>query len=555
MVKTLEEKRFYIERLKEYDSLFEFHFTRMGIKPSISDLNNLIKTKRCTSTSLQWAKNGNEFSSEEERKKFMLKILTSIDDDVLDWYCVVMFGDNKKEATNLLIEKGKINPGIYKRIKEIYNDKNRGKIYRSVIKHNKMTNDILRDMLMCYQVDNYYIEDEENKTTLEMIEDAFDAMIKSNTISSHTLDTISHFDLTRKNKKYFDIVIDFLIDDDKCDQDLISTIKGIQKRVKEYHQSEYNAPLYFIKNRLEDIIKNLIKNEKIDDKITTFVLDMKIESMYIPVLKELIESNKYKSPDNLLIKCLKRDKTDISTNYVFKWCVKKDFLSVYILKILAKYKKVDLIKQFIKYYPLTWMPRLGHMMDIMADFDSGSLFKYALETSFKHSKNINLKEDHPHFSSIKNKKCFDIFMKFILTKYGSLISPEYFVDYVYRDANSMDNFKDYIPDIINAMKTNNNLDGSVLCTLFDAKMGEDLMKEVLDILLKNKKYDHRLLLFVSHVYFKTNMDLGITEQVINDCIEGALKKAKFNYQKNEISAILNKYGMKEKLEELGMKFS
>lgn len=555
LVKTLEEKRFYIERLKEYDGLFEFHFTRMGIKPSISDLNNLIKTKRCTSTSLQWAKNGNEFSSEEERKKFMLKILTSIDDDVLNWYCVGLFGDNKKEATNLLIEKGKINPEIYKRIKEIYNDKNRGKIYRSVIKHNKMTNDILRDMLMCYQVDNYYIEDEENKTTLEMIEDAFDAMIKSNTISSHTLDTISHFDLTRKNKKYFDIVIDFLIDDDKCDQDLISTIKEIQKKVKEYHQNDYIAPLYFIKNRLEDIIKNLIKNEKIDDKITTFVLDMKIESMYIPVLKELIESNKYKSPDDLLIKCLKRDKTDISTNYVFKWCVKKDFLSVYILKSLAKYKKVDLIKQFIKYYPLKWMPRLGHMLDIIADFDSGSLFKYALETSFKHSKNINLKVDHPHFSSIKNKKCFDIFMKFILTKYGSLITPDYFVDYVYHDDASMDNFKDYIPGIINAMKTNDNLDGSVLCTLFDAKMDEELMKDVLDILLKNKKYDHRLLLFVSHVYFKTNMDLGITEQVINDCIEGALKKAKFNYQKNEISAILNKYGMKEKLEELEMKFS
>ena len=99
------------------------------------------------------------------------------------------------------------------------------------------------------------------------------------------------------------------------------------------------------------------------------------------------------------------------------------------------------------------------------------------------------------------------------------------------------------------------LDGSVLCTLFDAKMGEELMKEVLDILLKNKKYDTRLLLFVSHVYFRTNMDLGITEQVINDCIDGALKNTKFDYQKSEIYKLMNKYGMKEKLEELGLKFS
>lgn len=549
LIKDYDEKLFYIERLKEYDGLFEYYFRQMNVRPSLKDLKYLIKTKRCTNSSLQWAKNSKEITDESEKNDLMLKILESMDVEVITWYSVELFGENKKEAIDLIVNKGKFNPELYKRIKEIRGDRNCGKIYQAAIKNNKVNNTILNDMFINRRALSQYIEDDENRVTDEMIEAAIHSMEKSNTINNETLKTLTNNDVEKE--WMYDFVITFIIKNDKCDRDLISTIKDIRDKYKKYKQRNYEKYYKIIEHHLENIINNIIKNERLDDMMMTFILDSKLESLYIPALKELIETKRYTSLHDLFLKCIKRDKTDETVNYLFKYLLKNDKLSTLILEPIIKYKKSKLFRPCVK--ALVNNTNSAQLLEMIADADDKKLFLYVLDELFKNPKTERINWASPYFNRVQNKEYFDIFMEYVIKNQSEKIDPDY-LDYYVRNYFKISNYRDYIPGMVEVMEKNDKLNGLVLKHIFTQEMGESLIKRVLDNLLRNKKYDSDLLNCLLYIE-KHNLGMGVTEEDINDCISGALEKATFNYDKNVIYKLLNQFGKREKLEELGLKFN
>ena len=549
LIKDYDEKLFYIERLKEYDGLFEYYFRQMSVTPSLKDLKYLIKTKRCTNSSLQWARNSKEITDESEKIDLMLKILESMDDEVINWYSVELFGDNKKDAIDLIVNKGKFNPELYKRIREIRGDKNCGKIYQNALKNNKINNEILWHMMYTNRVLNDYIEDEENRVSDEMIKQALYSMEKSNTINHETLKTLTNNDIIQR--WMYDFVITYLIKNDKCDRDLISTIKEIRDKYKKYKQRDYETYFNFIEKHLEDIIKNIIKNERLDDVIMTFVLDLKLETLYISALKELISSNRLSSFHELFLKCAKRDKTDVSVNYLFKYMLKYNKLSTLILDTIIKYKKSKLIKPAVK--NLVGKASSSELLEMMANADEKKLFLYVLDELFDKLKPERITWASPNFYRVENKEYFDIFMKYMIEYRSNMINSDY-LDYYVRNYCKISNYRDYIPEMVRVMEKNDKLDGLVLKHVITQEAGNEIAKEVTQSLLRDKKYDSNLLNCL--LYFeKQNLDMGITEEDINNCITAALEKATFNYDKQTIYKMLHHFGKREKLEELGIKYS
>lgn len=549
LIKDYDEKLFYIERLKEYDGLFEYYFRQMSVTPSLKDLKYLIKTKRCTNSSLQWARSSKEIVDKSEKNDLMLKILESMDDDVINWYSVELFGDNKKDAVDLIVNKGKFNPELYKRIREIRGDKNCGKIYQNALKNNKINNEILWNMMYTNRVLNNYIEDEENRVSNDMIKQALYSMEKSNSINHETLKTLTNSDI--KERWMYDFVITYLIKNDKCDRDLISTIKEIRDKYKKYKQRDYETYFNFIERHLEDIIKNIIKNERLDDVIMTFILDLKLDTLYVPALKELISSNRLSSFHELFLKCAKRDKTDVSVNYLFKYMLKNNKLSTLILDTIIKYKKSKLIKPAVKNLVEKSSP--SELLEMMANADEKKLFIYVLDELFDKLKPERITWASPNFYRVKNKEYFDIFMKYIIEYQSNMINSDY-LDYYIRNYYKISNYRDYIPDMVRAIEKNGKLDGLVLKHIITQEVGSEIVKEVTQSLLRDKKYDSDLL--VCLLYFKKhNMNMGTTEEDIDNCITGALENAKYNYEKQSIYKALNNFGEKQKLEELKLKFS
>ena len=549
LIKDYDEKLFYIERLKEYDGLFEYYFRQMSVTPSLKDLKYLIKTKRCTNSSLQWARNSKEIDDKSEKNDLMLKILESMDDDVINWYSVELFGDNKKDAIDLIVNKGKFNPELYKRIREIRGDKNCGKIYQNALKNNKINNEILWNMMYTNRVLNNYIEDEENRVSNDMIKQALYSMEKSNSINHETLKTLTNSDI--KERWMYDFVIAYLIKNDKCDRDLISTIKEIRDKYKKYKQRDYETYFNFIERHLEDIVKNIIKNERLDDVIMTFILDLKLDTLYVPALKELISSNRLSSFHELFLKCTKRDKTDVSVNYLFKYMLKNNKLSTLILDTIIKYKKSKLIKPAVKNLVEKSSP--SELLEMMANADEKKLFIYVLDELFDKLKPERITWASPNFYRVKNKEYFDIFMKYIIEYQSNMINSDY-LDYYIRNYYKISNYRDYIPDMVRAIEKNGKLDGLVLKHIITQEVGSEIVKEVTQSLLRDKKYDSDLL--VCLLYFKKhNMNMGTTEEDIDNCITGALENAKYNYEKQSIYKALDNFGEKQKLEELKLKFS
>ena len=549
LIKDYDEKLFYIERLKEYDGLFEYYFRQMGVTPSLKDLKYLIKTKRCTNSSLQWARHNKEITDESEKNDLMLKILESMDDEVVNWYSVELFGDNKKDAIDLIVNKGKFNPELYKRIKELRGDKNCGKIYQNALKNNKINNAILWDMMYTNRVLNNYIEDEENRVSDDMIEQALYSMEKSNTINHATLKTLTNSDIIQR--WMYDFVITYLIKNDKCDRDLISTIKEIRDKYKKYKQRDYETYFNFIEWHLEDIIKNIIKNERLDDMTMTFILDSKLDSLYIPALKELIETKRYLSLHELFLKCIKRDKSDETVNYLFKYMLKNGKLSSLILESIIKYKRSKLFRPCVK--ALINNTSSAQLLEMVAELDDKKLFLYVLDELFKNPRTERIIWASPNFKRIQNKDYFNIFMDYIIKNQSEKIDSDY-LDYYINNYYKISNYREYIPAMIEVMEKNDKLNGLVLKHAITQEMGESLIKRILDNLLRNKKYDYDLLNCV--LYFeKHNLITSVTEDVINDCIKGALEKAIFNYDKTNIYKLLNRFGKMEKLEELGLNFN
>ena len=549
LIKDHDEKLFYIERLKEYDGLFEYYFRQMNVRPSLKDLKYLIKTKRCTNSSLQWARNSKEITDESEKNDLMLKILESMDDEVINWYSVELFGDNKKDAIDLIINKGKFNSELYKRIREIRGDKNCGKIYQNALKNNKINNEILWHMMYTNRVLNEFIKDEENQVSDDMIEQALHSMEKSNTINHETLKTLTNNDTIQR--WMYDFVITYLIKNDKCDRDLISTIKEIRDKYKKYKQRDYETYFNFIEKHLEDIIKNIIKNERFDDVIMTFVLDLKLDALYIPALKELISTDRLSSFHELFLKCVKRDKTDTSVNYVFKYMLKNNKLSTLILETIIKYKKINLFRPCVK--ALINKANSIQLLEMIANANDKKLFLYVLSELFDKLKPKRITWASPNFYRVENKEYFDIFMKYIIEHQSDMIDSDY-LDYYVRNYDEISNYKDYIPEMVKTMEKNGKLDGLVLKYIITKEVGNEIAKEVTQSLLRDKKYDLNLLNCL--LYFeKHNLDMDITEEDINNCITAALVKATFNFDKQTVYKMLHHFGKREKLEELGIKYS
>ena len=374
-------------------------------------------------------------------------------------------------------------------------------------------------------------------------------MEKSNTINHETLKTLTDNDSIQR--WMYDFVIAYLIKNDKCDRDLISTIKEIRDKYKKYKQRDYETYFNFIERHLEDIIKNIIKNERLDDVIMTFILDLKLDTLYVPALKELISSNRLSSFHELFLKCAKRDKTDVSVNYLFKYMLKNNKLSTLVLDTIIKYKKSKLIKPTVN--NLVGKASSSQLLEMMANANEKKLFIFVLEELFDKLKPERITYSSPNFYRVENKEYFDIFMKYIIDNQSNMINSDY-LDYYIRNYYKISNYRDYIPEMVRAMEKNDKLDGLVLKHVITQEVGNEIVKEVTQSLLRDKKYDSNLL--VCLLYFKKhNMNMGTTEEDINNCITGALENAKYNYEKQSIYKALNDFGEKQKLEELGLKLS
>ena len=549
LIKNHDEKLFYIERLKEYDGLFEYYFRQMTVTPPLKDLKYLIKTKRCTNSSLQWVRHNKEITDESEKNDLMLKILESMDDEVINWYSVELFGDNKKDAIDLIVNKGKFNPELYKRLREIRGDRNCGKIYQTAIKNNKVNNMILNDMFISNRVLSQYIEDDENRVTDDTLEEAIHSMEKSNTINNETLKTLTDNDV--KKEWMYDFVITYLIKNDKCDRDLISTIKEIRDKFKKYKQRDYEKYFKIIEYHIEDIIKNIIKNERLDDVIMTFVLDLKLDTLYIPALKELISTNRLSSFHELFLKCVKRDKTDVSVNYLFKYMLKNNKLSTLVLGTIIKYKKTNLFRPCVK--ALINKASSAQLLEMITDANDKKLFLYVLDELFKNPKTKRINLASPYFNRVQNKEYFNIFMDYVIKNQSEKIDSDY-LDFYVRNYYGISNYRDYIPEMVKVMEKNGKLDGLVLKHIITQEVGNEIVKEVTHSLLRDKKYDSSLLNCL--LYFeKQNLDMGVSEEDIDNCITAALEKATFNFDKQTIYKMLHHFGKREKLEELGIKYS
>lgn len=306
----------------------------------------------------------------------------------------------------------------------------------------------------------------------------------------------------------------------------------------------------FIEKHLEDIIKNIIKNERLDDVIMTFILDSKLDTLYIPALKELISTNRLSSFHELFLKCVKRDKTDVSVNYLFKYMLKNNKLSTLILDTIIKYKKSKLIKSAVK--NLVEKSRSSELLEMMANANEKKLFLYVLDELFDKLKPERITWASPNFYRVENEEYFDIFMKYIIEHQSNMLNSDY-LDYYVRNYCKISNYRDYIPDMVRAIEKNGKLDGLVLKHVITQEVGNEIAKEVTQSLLRDKKYDSNLLNCL--LYFeKHNLNMGITEEDINNCIRAALEKATFNYDKQTIYKMLHHFGKREKLEELGIKY-
>ena len=335
-----EDKDYFLDELIRYGTLTETEVQSMKMEDNEKALSYLIKMKRCSNKSLEWA---NRYFD----KNKVRKVYHSLPDDILSLIDVGEFDFNVREA---IFENIKNVEGLTEEFIN-YQLKN-GNVDSTTLNYVKNDKELF---LKC--IENMFKNGNVNSDTLNCVKDdrellkkCVEFLIKNNKVDNCALHYVEN------NKELFEKCVEFLIKNDKIDNSTLIYVqndKDILKMCTEFliKKNKFDScDLYLIeddKELFEKCVENLIKNDRVDDYTLSYVRDDKV--LLKMCIENMIKNNEVeyytldhvKKDKELFEKCvenlIKKDKEDETLDYVKD---DKDLLKMYI-EFLIKNGKVD----------------------------------------------------------------------------------------------------------------------------------------------------------------------------------------------------------------------
>ena len=347
-----DEKDFFIKRLMDYNNLFEDDIIKLQVSPSKKVIDYLIKNKRCTNYSIDWAINlGGE--------DYGFKVYKSMDDDVIDGFTFYSF-KNKKEIIKKSLEIDKVNTSLmavsFNNDMEYFDA-----IFDRMEEKNLIDNKTYR----------FFYNNRKTPNTEESKIRCLNALIKNDKVDSETLSFIYGNNRYKKSEE-FEKAMEHLIKSKNVNQEVY--VYALRYNGSQYADECLNL---LMKNgdinvntldytaiynpdrdgkSAEKVLKYLLKQNKISQKLLKIVSKKQILQKYLPkITSYLINNDKFSPKDaNTLLFDRATCVTDDCVRGIISYSKKEGRHLDYLLKDMMEYsrdrKTLDaLIGSFIKY--------------------------------------------------------------------------------------------------------------------------------------------------------------------------------------------------------------